>query len=332
MKASTKKGLIYTIIALVVVVTIIVTAVVVSNNKRENTANAIMQLDTNPSVQLVLNQNDKVVSEVALNADGEKLLANVSFMGLKAEVAAQQFAKIASEMDKINDSTSAETPNKSTVVKITISAEDIKYYEELANKAKTAVNEFFKENGVFAGAVTEVTNDIKSAVSNMIANTKDYINLTTDQLLEYAKTTANDLKQIALENKDALQAQFNALYNTILKTADEALELARAELENVAEISQSAKQILQRAFNQAAAEYNRLKVELDKQYQQFVNTLQQQSKALLNQIKIEAENAYNQTVEIFNAHASEFKQLAEQLKNQRIAEIQDFQAQLTINA
>ena len=152
----------YAIVGLILVAVLVVGAVFgIMHLQKDKETSAIMKLETNPSVQLVLNKNDKVIAEVALNEDGEKLLATTSFIGLKAEVAGEKFAQTVSEKDKMNDSTtSSPATGRATKVKVTISAENAEEYAELAEKVKTNINTYFSENGVFAGAITEVNNEV----------------------------------------------------------------------------------------------------------------------------------------------------------------------------
>ncbi len=308
----------------VILIAAIILLVVLGNKNSE--PKAVMEMSTNPSVQVVLDGNDKVIAEVALNADGEQLLANVSFMGLKAEVAAEKFAQIANEMDKINNSTtSTPTADKATTVNINISAESTADYQDLAKKAKDAVNKYFSENGVFAGAVTKVNSDIKSALSTMGANAKDYANKTTAELLEYAKTTANDLDKIALETRSQLSTKFDALYNTILKAADSAMELAKSAYESAPETLKAG---LKDAYDDAVETYNKAKAELDKQYKEFVAELQETSKKILETIKTTAKTTYDATLQAVQERINNFKKLTADQQKAMQDEIATFQQNL----
>lgn len=317
---------------LVAVLIVAIVLVIVFSNKGNDDAAAVMQLETNPGVQLVLNGNDKVIGEVALNADGEKLLANVSFIGLKAEVAAEKFASTAAGMDKINDSTTS-TPavGKSTTVKITISAEKTAEYSDLASKAKKAVNDYFADNGIFAGAVTSVNTDIKAALNTMGASAAEYANMTTKELLEFAKTTANDLDKVAIELRSNLTTKFEQLYNTILKAHEATLDLAKKALDAAKQAGINVDNA-QKAYDNALAEYKKFKAELEKQYKDFVKQVQTQSEQILNAVKTAATQAYNETVALYNAHVQEFKNLANDAKQARKTSIAEFQASLSVQA
>ena len=53
----------------------------------ENTAVASVSLDVNPSVEIKVNEKEKVVSVTALNEDGQEIIANMDFEGSSLEVA-----------------------------------------------------------------------------------------------------------------------------------------------------------------------------------------------------------------------------------------------------
>ncbi|MBQ7977104.1 MAG: hypothetical protein IJ301_00690 [Clostridia bacterium] len=326
----------------VAVLVVAIVLVIVFTGKSE--AKAVMQLEANPGVQLVLDNNNKVVGEVALNADGEELLANVSFMGLSATVAAEKFAQTSAEMDKMNNSTTS-TPaaGKSTTVVISISADDAEAYAKLAQNAKAAVNNYFSENGIFAGAVTSVNENIDDAISELGVSAKEYANMTNAEMLEYAKTKSNELKQVAFEKRADLTTKFNTLYNTILQVADSAmvsakelLDSAQDDIDNLpAGTPATVKQQLQQAYNiakqaydETVKTYNTKKAELEKQFKEFVKQIQEQSKAILNELKTAAKTAYDATVEAYNTHVNAFKELSETEKEARQDAIADFQAAL----
>lgn len=52
----------------------------------ENTAVASVSLDVNPSVEIKVNEKEKVVSVTALNEDGQQIIANMDFEGSSLEV------------------------------------------------------------------------------------------------------------------------------------------------------------------------------------------------------------------------------------------------------
>ena len=89
--------------------------------KKEQAATGRMTVDINPSVEFMLDKDNKVVSATALNDDGEVILYGEAFVGKTAEEAAQMVVKIATETgylvkgeatatsDEINISISSDT-------------------------------------------------------------------------------------------------------------------------------------------------------------------------------------------------------------------------------
>lgn len=319
---SSKKWL-WGVLALVLIAAIVIFVVINNQNAKPK---AVMEMSTNPSVQVVLDGNDKVVAEIALNSDGEKLLANVSFMGLKADVAAKTFAQVANEMDKINDSKSnVPTYGRSTIVQINISAESAEEYKELAQKAQDAVNKYFSDNGIFAGAVTEVNSDIKETLTKMGVSASEYANKTTAELLDYVKNKSNELEEFTLEARDQLTVKFDELYDSILSAADEAMETAKKLYEEAPETTKS---LLKDSYEKAVEFYNEQKAKLDKQYNAVVEELRTNCQEALATLKAEAKKAYETTTAAVKARIEEFKNLTDAQKEAMQEQISTFQQNL----
>ena len=326
-KSLIRKRVLIVVAALLLVVALTVTLVVVLRKDDKNTA--VMQLDANPSISLVLDQNDNVVAEIAINADGEKLLALVSFVGLNAQVAVENFVDMVTKMGKMNEGDAVSTLG-STQITITISAseEDIEKYNELADDAVQIVNKYFSDIGVFAGAVANVNSDIKAAVNKWAIDVRDYANLTTDEILDYAKNTAEKLNQVAIENRDSLSAHFTTLYEQILSTFDEALTIAKEQLDAAANMPQAVKDELQEAFDIALELYNDKKAELDEKFDEFLKTVQEASKSAFERIKTEAQAAYDASIELYNQAVEAFTNKAADEKQALQDEIAAFQQSL----
>ena len=61
----------------------------------EAKAESLVSIDVNPSVSLLLDGENKVLSVIAENEDAQVLLYNENFVGLTAEQAAQKIADLA---------------------------------------------------------------------------------------------------------------------------------------------------------------------------------------------------------------------------------------------
>lgn len=66
-------------------------------------AESLVSIDVNPSVSLLLDGENKVLSVIAENEDAQVLLYNENFVGLTAEQAAQKIADLAVELGYLNE-------------------------------------------------------------------------------------------------------------------------------------------------------------------------------------------------------------------------------------
>ena len=69
----------------------------------EAKAESMVSIDVNPSVSLVLDGENKVISVIAENEDAQVLLYNENFEGLTAEAATQKIADLAVELGYLNE-------------------------------------------------------------------------------------------------------------------------------------------------------------------------------------------------------------------------------------
>lgn len=341
-------------IVVALLIAAIVLCIVFMGNKE---AKAIMTMETNPGVQLVLDKNNKVVSQVATNADGEKLLTIVDFTGMSAEAAAELFAKASTEWGKINtvDTSSGASADGSTKVVITISAEKSEEYAKLASSVKSTVNKYFSENGIFAGAVTSVSEDVATAVNKMGVSAKEYANKTTQEILDYAKEASSDLEKIAISARDSMKTDFETLYATVIagtdklfEAADKSFKAAETALNDAKKALDSAKDSAQKAIQQAIydaakktydtakadydkakAEFEKKRVELKKQWDVKITELEKNAEAYFKQLKIDMETAYNAAKTEIQTHIDNFNKKSDAEKQAAQDKIKLLQNSLT---
>lgn len=177
---SKRAKLITIITSAVVAVALIILAVclVVANNKREKTETTIMSLSVNPSIQFVLNGNDKVMNVVSLNNDGKMLELKGEFTGLKADEAVRVFVKLSVEAGYISANTTG------TQVDITLSGL-IKNYKGLKDKVIKSANDYFDENGIIAGAVVSIENSLKDSVLKLKSTANGLENKSEAELMKH---------------------------------------------------------------------------------------------------------------------------------------------------
>lgn len=334
----------YITLGIMVAVLIAVVVLFFVFNNREGDAKAYMNMQTNPEVQLVLDANNKVVGQVALNDDGDKMLAVVSFKGLSAEDAAKLFAQTATEMDKMNTSGSASATNGQTKVNIQISAEKTADYEKLANNVKTTVNKYFANNGIFAGAVTDLSNDVKSAAKKMAIDTSDFAHMTTQEIMNYTKTSSAEMETMTRTYVEQAQTKCTELYNSVLATldtafteAEKALNDAKAKLSGITdETAKKAAQLVvdgcQTAYNEAKKAYDNAKANFETQLNNAIETIKTNAKTAYNEMKSTAKSAYKASKESIEQKLAEFQSKDASAQATIKTSIGEFQATLKFEA
>lgn len=105
-----------------------------------------MTLDLNPSVEFMLDKDNKVVSATALNDDGSIILHGEAFIGKTAEEAAELFVSIADETGYLVKGSVSAGENE---IKISVSGDD-KFAENLYDDCKSKINSYLADNNINA--------------------------------------------------------------------------------------------------------------------------------------------------------------------------------------
>jgi len=330
----------YITLGIMVAVLIAVVVLFFVFNNREGDAKAYMNMQTNPEVQLVLDANNKVVGQVALNSDGDKMLAVVSFKGLSAEDAAKLFAQTATEMEKMNTSGGTTATNGQTQVNIQISAEKTADYEKLANSVKSTVNKYFADNGIFAGAVTDLSNDVKGAAEKMAIDTSDFAHMTTQEIMNYTKTSSAEMETMTRTYVEQAQTKCTELYNSVLATldtafieAEKALNDAKEELEKTSDeatkkIKQGLVELAQTAYDEAKKAYDKAKADFETQLNKAIETIKTNAKTAYNEMKATAESAYNASKAEIEKTLAKFQEKSADEQKATQTLIENFQKEL----
>lgn len=162
-----------------------------------------MTVDINPSIEFMVDADNKVISATALNDDGSIILAGEAFVGKTSEEAVELVVSLATDTGYIvKGNVEADANN----VKISVSG-DTKYAENMAKKAEEKVNNFFKESGI-KGQVEKVEalkiDALKDlAKHNSIYSEEEIAQMSEEQLLkvialgrvETAELLSEDLRE-----------------------------------------------------------------------------------------------------------------------------------------
>jgi hypothetical protein len=126
-----------------------------------------MTIDLNPSVQFMLDEENRVVSVTALNDDGAILIAGEAFIGLSAEEASELFLELARQIGYLVDSEALENE-----IKVSISGAS-EYASKLRENVKSSIQEKLDELDI--GATIKQIEEIgESELRALLAKSSSY--------------------------------------------------------------------------------------------------------------------------------------------------------------
>lgn len=109
-----------------------------------------MTVDINPSVEFMVDDQNKVVSVTALNDDGSILIAGEAFVGKTPEEATQLVIRLATDAGYlVKGEIHVENTDESQKVEISVSGNS-DYAKELAKNVKSDVEKYLKDNKITA--------------------------------------------------------------------------------------------------------------------------------------------------------------------------------------
>lgn len=263
-----RKKLITIIVSCVLAVALIATAVIliVANSNREKTETSIMSCSVNPEIQFVLNGNDKVMRVIALNGDGEDIAINGEFVGLKADKAAELFIKLSTEAGYIDVDT--------TGTRVDVTLTGLKNdYNKLKDQIVSSINGYFDENGIIAGAVAKIDEDIKNTILELKSTAKNMENKDDQALMKHY---LDIVKMIDNDNFRIKGSELVAFFSGY----DGAVETYQATVEQIETVLADVKEQID-----ALADKNST----------LATTLQQRISTLENEIN-KARTAFNTTI------------------------------------
>lgn len=171
-------------------------------------AAARMQVDINPSVEFILDADNKVLSVTALNDDGALIVAGEAFVGKTAEDAVELMASISTDAGYLVKGELSAGQDEITV-SITGDAEAA---QKLYDDVKAGVDAFLEESGIDAAVERgealkiDALRDLVQAADPTLSD-EEVAAMTEEQLL-------NALKISRIETAQLLTEELRAAYNT----------------------------------------------------------------------------------------------------------------------
>lgn len=216
-------------------------------------------IETNPSVELVVNDENVVVAINGLNEDGKLLISGETIEGLKIDAAAEKIIRLTEELGFTVEGNATESSQE---IKISISTDVESLKENLKNiitnsindtienldldakivQAETKTREYFEN--IVLKAFPELTEEevaemnLQDVFEKVEAATKEKAEFATVKLEEYYQTLKENefklkYKQELAEALESKSALLYGMYNTALeglRTAIEELESYQANI------------------------------------------------------------------------------------------------------
>lgn len=158
-------------------------------------ATSVVEFSVNPEVQVVLDQNDKVVDINCLSDETQMVFSRTDFIGISAGEAGELFAKIASDCGKIDISKGYGEEEDGTVVSVKIYCKDSDRFEKLKSEIESETNKYFKTYGIVAGAVATRMDSLKDSLAKIDASV-DTTDFTEDEVFALLVKKSEQLKDV----------------------------------------------------------------------------------------------------------------------------------------
>ena len=201
-----------------------------------NPQKRIMNISINPSVEFVLDEEDKVITVNALNEEGNLIIGAESFVGKTAEEAARLFVEISKETGFIVEGETSLAENK---VSVAFSGEE-ETATQLYNQVKTKIESYLTSENVTviveqAAAITE------EQLEKLVAECAPYMEEAEVKALEYmelVETLCESRKETAEFYSQELKNAYYEAKAFVLEQAE--LEILKTKVSGVAQIALNA--------------------------------------------------------------------------------------------
>ena len=178
--------------------------------KKETAGDAVafVTVDINPSIELMVDDQNKVVSATALNDDGSVLIAGEALVGMQAEDAAELIVSIATETGYLVKGNVSVNENE---VKISVSGNS-EYAEKLLEKTESKIDSFMEKHDI-KGKIEKVEAAKVEALREIALSTSLYteeeINAMSEEDL-YKVISAGRVETALLLTEEMREAYYNA--------------------------------------------------------------------------------------------------------------------------
>ena len=346
--------IVFIAVAVVVLVATVIAIVMMFNNQKPA---GTVQLSTNPSATLIINDKERVIGVKYDNQEAEILLSDTDLSGKTVEEASKIFVQLCCKAGYIDTS----YDSVGSKVEIVISYSNENKIDKLKENLINTINTYFDENGIIAGAVCNKMDELKTQaetagiklnkyimIQTILSMTDEYTieelnEMTQQDLLDIIKAKANELKDIAYQYytdyKDIAQdklAQLQTQMQLVLQPIFDAignfefefsLDVTIGDLKaqiNSSELSQQLKDTVNGILDSLEDTINNIKTQIQQEIEQAKATIKEESETLIN----ESKQALNGRIELYKNRIQDHKEYFEQNKKQVQQKIQEFRNSL----
>ena len=171
-----------------------------------------MTVDINPSVEFMVDDQNKVVSVTALNDDGSILIAGEAFVGKTPEEATQLVVSLATDAGYlVKGEIHTENTDESQKVEISVSGNS-DYAKELAQNVKSDVEKYLKDNKITATVESVKAKTLDEMRAVVVADglfTEDEVKDMTEEQL-YKALAAGRIETAELLTAEMREAYYRA--------------------------------------------------------------------------------------------------------------------------
>ena len=171
-----------------------------------------MTVDINPSVEFMVDDQNKVVSVTALNDDGSILIAGEAFVGKTPEEATRMVVSLATDAGYlVKGEIHVENTNESQKVEISVSGNS-DYAKELAKNVKSDVEKYLKDNKITAtveSVKAKTLDEMRKVVIEDGLFTEDEVKDMTEEQL-YKALAAGRIETAELLTAEMREAYYRA--------------------------------------------------------------------------------------------------------------------------
>lgn len=171
-----------------------------------------MTVDINPSVEFMVDDQNKVVSVTALNDDGSILIAGEAFVGKTPEEATRMVVSLATDAGYlVNGEIHVENTDESQKIEISVSGNS-DYAKELAKNVKSDVEKYLKDNKITAtveSVKAKTLDEMRKVVIEDGLFTEDEVKDMTEEQL-YKALAAGRIETAQLLTAEMREAYYRA--------------------------------------------------------------------------------------------------------------------------